>query len=124
MIKPLNPRILIAFAFLAMTLTLSSVYLYAQPAGTPGDLSTSSQSNVTQIDTNGLFYSGAPDLVAQWHEEEREHEHHCVRHCRHRYEERLRECMEPEHEHHHRCKEWARERERECLEHCYREYPR
>ena len=43
---------------------------------------------------------------------------HCVSHCRHHYEERMRECNDPGHEHHHRCEEWAREREQECLNTC------
>jgi hypothetical protein len=43
---------------------------------------------------------------------------HCVSHCRHHYEERMRECNDPGHEHHHKCEEWAREREKECLNTC------
>ncbi|MGC9967233.1 MAG: hypothetical protein ABSE08_17695 [Syntrophobacteraceae bacterium] len=117
MIKPRCPRILLVITFLALTLTLSSVYLYAGPIDTPGASQTFSKSNVEQIDVKSLNQSGHPGLMAQAQAEE----HHCVGHCRHHYEERLKECNEPGHEHHHRCEEWAREREKECLEHCYRE---
>jgi hypothetical protein len=114
MIKLLCPKILLVVAFLAVTITLSSVNLYVGPIATPSDSSTSSISNGTQ--TTGLL---------SWAEAQaKKHEHYCVRHCRHDYEKRLRECKKPKHEHHHRCKKWAKERERECLENCYQEHPK
>jgi hypothetical protein len=61
------------------------------------------------------------DINKDKSEQEREQasgEHHCVSHCRHHYEERLKECNDPGHEHHRRCEEWAREREQECLNTC------
>lgn len=121
MIKPLCPKILLLITFLALTLMLSSVYLYAGPGDTPGVFPTST-SNLKQIDTAGLYQPETPGLLAQ--AEAQAGEHRCVRKCRRHYEERLRECEERGHPHHHRCKKWARERERECLDKCYREYPR
>ena len=124
MIKPHYSNVLLVITFLALTIVLSSVRVYAGAIDKPGDSSTSSISNGSRSDVKDLQQPEAARLMAQAEARAEEGEHHCVRYCRHHYEERLAECSQPGHEHHHRCEEWARERERECLENCYREHPK
>jgi hypothetical protein len=112
MIKTTYSTMLLVIGFLALMLMLPSGHLMAQTAEVRSSVTSSTNS------ANSLsFMSFTTDAQAA-------EEHHCVSHCRHHYEERLRECNEPSHEHHKRCEEWAREREKECLEKCYQEYPR
>jgi hypothetical protein len=109
MIKTTYSTMLLVIGFLALMFMLPSAHLMAQTA--------QERSSVTSSTNSTSFMSFTTDAQAA-------EEHHCVSHCRHHYEERLRECTEPGHEHHNRCEEWAREREKECLEKCYQEYPR
>ncbi len=123
MVKPPHSTILLVLVFLALMLALPSAHLYAGPIDKPNDSPTSSICNAQQTDIEGLNQSESPRLMAQAEAQAAE-EHYCVKHCRHHYEKRLKECSEPDHPHHKRCKKWAREREKECLEKCYHEYPK
>jgi hypothetical protein len=132
MIKTAYSTMLLVIGFLALMLMLPSAHLNAGPIDNPNVSPASSISNVNQTDLKGLNQSESPLLMAQATEEHRSSEssssttrstteappEHCVSHCRHHYEERMRECNDPGHEHHHRCEQWAREREQECLNTC------
>ena len=120
MTKQVYPKPLLVITFLAVALTLSSVYLHAELLDISSDSPNSPAYGVPRTDTTDLHGSRPIGQIAQ--AEAQAQEHYCVGHCRHHYEERLAECSEPGHEHHHRCEEWAKERERECLENCYREH--
>jgi hypothetical protein len=128
MIKTTYSTMLLVIGFLALMLMSPSAHLMAQTAEVRSSVTNStaetppaeehgSVTSPTNSTRSVSFMSFTTDAQAA-------EEHHCVSHCRHHYEERLRECSEPSHEHHHRCEEWAREREKECLEKCYHEYPR
>ncbi|MGA2228494.1 MAG: hypothetical protein ABSH41_29010 [Syntrophobacteraceae bacterium] len=123
MIKTTYSAMVCVIGFLALMLILPSAHLNAKNIDNPNDSPGSWISNVSQTDIKTLNQLESHGLMAQAEAQAAE-EHHCVGHCRHHYEERMRECSEPGHEHHHRCEEWAREREKECLENCYKEYPK
>jgi hypothetical protein len=132
MIKTTYSTMLLVIGFLALTLMLPSAHLNAGPIDNPNGSPASSLSNVNQTDFKGLNQSESPLLMAQATEEHRSSEssssttrstteappEHCVSHCRHHYEERLKECNEPGHPQHNKCDRWAREQEQECLNTC------
>ena len=128
MIKATYSTMLLVIGFLALMLAFPSAHLMAQTSEERNSVTSftrsttdappaQERSSVTSSTNSVRSTSFTTDAQAA-------EEHHCVSHCRHHYEERMRECNDPGHEHHHRCEEWAREREKECLDQCYREYPR
>jgi hypothetical protein len=132
MMRTTYSTMFLVIGFLALMLMLPSAHINAGPIDNPNGSLASSISNVNQTDLKGLNQSESPLLMAQATEEHRSSEsssstaistteappEHCVSHCRHHYEERLKECNDPGHEHHLHCEEWAREREQECLNTC------